>query len=1517
MMEEPSFQPIITLYDAVTDSPVFRSSVYRYDQQLEHLEHWLDSLSRHLKLYTEKLNKFNADTLTLCQKAVPEGLDETLIDPNFTGAIIKGFADALQTSLSFKTNLIHNLEESLVSPLQQFVKTHLRDFKNFRKQHEKAMEKYESQLGKYSGLSKSKEPSAVREEAFRLHEARKEYVKMSGQHVLRILNFRSLLEHCLVERFTAATVAHKDFYKDIQVWANLDAALSYWKQWLIDDKFTCSFQLHRQQMARRKLEDEFIRLTAPERDIGKYVTPLQTGKSDGSMMINSKWGYLFVRVSRHSWSRKWFFIHDGYFGVCQVNSSGKHKSTIALEAKIRLADCQVHAAADADRRFCFEVVQSKQQQQQQQQTSFVLQAETEEIKQDWLRVFDKNKQHQLAEGEKAAPSSPMSLTKSPALIRSKSTATTALSSPTATSSSDIILHSNTSSPKIKHSDSSSSFSNMSIISNNQQKYPLIGDSSLTLARHYSEEGASIVMVSTTPDTEASLANSLSLTPLLVWEASRGTGGASASSSSIDTTAKRHLPAGSWGIPWSLVPTMMNLTQDFSVLDPDQHDSTTEATPASLPRIVWPAKPASVHIPKVDIEGYPEKMNSQNRELRRLFGGVKAEEVVLDVFVCCLRKQPAVTAQYDNTLDMDTDKSTTTTSSPSADMYEKELEHRLTQTGLKPPSDFGYAYTGRGFITQTTFWFYSCVLMTCINSVAVRLKDIDQVTIVKDASLARLVNETALAMNSDLVISITLVPNSRSDIKEPLILGTLMDDVETTAEKLRLAVSNAKKEDHMQSKDVFHKMLDISRNSATHKSVVVDLPLSFNSALSHIADNTAERNTGAIVSVAPIVNAAAAAAAGSRPHAATVGPEARVSPASILRPMSRQRGESEPLKPAVLATTAVKSPPKKKKKAEPPQPDPDMPPSNIECPASAVECHCDDHLERKDASITLPISAKRCYELLFSNEQTAAPSDGGVWAGKTAAIEGHDLSVSKWGMVDGKMQRILKYWMPVSNPIVRMKEAEVVETQVLIQKEDYIRYTVQISTKTAALPYADAFIPSVRYCITWISKSECQLTCYLGVRWVKSVLVRAIVTRAALKGMADSVGVFIPILQAAADNIKESVDEARKQVMEHNKNLLESDAATASQVVASSSGMESVSEEDQGGPSTTTHNNAYMLEITPPADEAASAQQQMESSYVAPRSVLQPVVASTSVTATHAGRVFERVALSPSVSSATTVTSAALEKESDTPGLHVPSKQQQKSKRLEQQPQPNARSVATKSATSSSQSSKQTEPPATQSHWLSTALDYVPINLKTIAMFVLMGLTVYMSTIWVRSGHRVADKADEFLHLNITPKDSTALNHMKQQQQQQPIYLQKSTSRSVYLRDLDEGFLKNTIQPPYANSMSFKAFLQSKKSDVEAKEQHVADYAINSRHWYDVEHYRLAVDLDMSRDRIAMLRHDMLTIFQVLNRLDTQLVENEYTNWLLDTRLKCKYYPSLSEQDPRAEKAVDLCKDVKNQLDKLF
>lgn len=95
--------------------------------------------------------------------------------------------------------------------------------------------------------------------------------------------------------------------------------------------------------------------------------------------------------------------------------------------------------------------------------------------------------------------------------------------------------------------------------------------------------------------------------------------------------------------------------------------------------------------------------------------------------------------------------------------------------------------------------------------------------------------------------------------------------------------------------------------------------------------------------------------------------------------------------------------------------------------------------------------------------------------------------------------------------------------------------VQISTKTTQLPHADAFIPSIRYCITWVSKSECKLRCSLGVQFVKSILVKGMilglkqennftgsmnntfffagmVNKAAMKGMSESIASFIPILE---------------------------------------------------------------------------------------------------------------------------------------------------------------------------------------------------------------------------------------------------------------------------------------------------------------------------------------------------------------------------------------------------------------------
>lgn len=447
----------------------------------------------------------------------------------------------------------------------------------------------------------------------------------------------------------------------------------------MQEKYTCTYQLHKQQLARKKLEDEYIRLTAPDHSLDKYITTKNSDRSN-SAQIATKWGYLFVRVSRLSWTRKWYFIHSGYFGSCQADSSSKRRGSISIENRVCVLDCELVTLVDTDRRFCFEISVPKLQ------TSYVLQAETEESLKEWIRIFTKNKSD-----------CSFGTIRSPSLrIKTKSNPTTGLSSPTATTTTEILPTSITSSPKIMRDDSSS-FSNISNNSDTNVITPTFSDAALTLSRNFSEESTSIVMVSTTPDTEVSLDNTSSLTPLLVWEAAR---------ISLSSTTKK-MPSISWGIPWSLVPTMVNLTQDAS----QAHEKTT--TPPVLPRIIWPPSPAWVDIPKVKMPDYTDKLNSQNRELRRLFSGVKTEEVVLDVFVGCLRKNP--TSLAPNLKEIELSKSTLQT--PEAELYENELVDQLKQTGLTPPTQYGYGYSGRGFITQETFWFYSCVLMTCINTVS--------------------------------------------------------------------------------------------------------------------------------------------------------------------------------------------------------------------------------------------------------------------------------------------------------------------------------------------------------------------------------------------------------------------------------------------------------------------------------------------------------------------------------------------------------------------------------------------------------------------------------------------------------------------------------------------------------------------------------------------------------------------------------------------------------------------------------
>lgn len=385
--------------------------------------------------------------------------------------------------------------------------------------------------------------------------------------------------------------------------------------------------------------------------------------------------------------------------------------------------------------------------------------------------------------------------------------------------------------------------------------------------------------------------------------------------------------------------------------------------------------------------------------------------------------------------------------------------------------------------------------------------------------------------------------------EPLVITTLLNDVEAVMERLRFAVENAKTDDPLPIQtlyDVIQSMTASTQKSkTTHQMKKSASTTTATEQVSKEAEKTAEiyqpepamspvpeskkkrkgrKSSGASKPVPKSGALAAAMMAATVAGGSGLFDPSRMAYAEDMHKRQHQSSNKESSSDEGNNSPTPSGQPAAKKGSSSGSDD-DIP-SHIQIPKGPVSCNCDEHMDKIESEVQLPVSAKKLYDYMFGDDIT-------VWESKNTASNGTNLRVDPWVNVEGKQQRTMKYILPVNNPMVKLKEAEVVETQIVQKKEDYIRYVVQISTKTAQLPYADAFVPSIRYCITWVNKSQCKLTCSMGVKFIKSVLVKGMISKAALKGMGESLATFIPILQnetnkLAGNNKTATNDDSEKQ-----------------------------------------------------------------------------------------------------------------------------------------------------------------------------------------------------------------------------------------------------------------------------------------------------------------------------------------------------------------------------------------------------
>lgn len=89
-------------------------------------------------------------------------------------------------------------------------------------------------------------------------------------------------------------------------------------------------------------------------------------------------------------------------------------------------------------------------------------------------------------------------------------------------------------------------------------------------------------------------------------------------------------------------------------------------------------------------------------------------------------------------------------------------------------------------------------------------------------------------------------------------------------------------------------------------------------------------------------------------------------------------------------------------------------------------------------------------------------------------------------------------------------------------------------------------------------------------------------------------------------------------------------------------------------------------------------------------------------------------------------------------------------------------------------------------------------------------------------------------------------------------------------------------------------------------------------WFSSQCRRLATDIGSSRDRLAVLRHELLMLFNMLNRMDSELLEHEYVNWLLDGRSRCDYNTRLLHSETNNNSMItEQCQEIVYHLHTYF
>ncbi|KAL9600549.1 MAG: hypothetical protein Q9219_003095 [cf. Caloplaca sp. 3 TL-2023] len=394
----------VGLKEAALDSPTFRSGVFHFAEQVDLIEKWLEGWLKAVPRLTQEAEAFEGIMNgLLAQMTPPANISEAILDHDYTLLALRSYGEGTQASWSSTLLGLKKIETNMVEPVRGLIHNDLRSFKETRRVLEHTQKVFDSLHHRYSALSRTKEPSSLREDAFQLHEAHKAYLKASMDFSVMAPLLRTTMDKVLVKVFSDQWRAMRNpqvnFDGKSRRWNNDVERVRSWSRETESGEAAFRRDL---QNARRQIEDSTEARLRPSRDLEDYAIPpiSNTGAQAAAIVelqqrINQifvraeKQGWLYLRTlsgkpTRTNWVRRWFFVKNGIFGwLVQGSRSGG----VEESDRIGVLLCNVKPAQVDDRRFALEV--------KTKDLSIILQADSQTELFEWIRAFEIAKQKAL------------------------------------------------------------------------------------------------------------------------------------------------------------------------------------------------------------------------------------------------------------------------------------------------------------------------------------------------------------------------------------------------------------------------------------------------------------------------------------------------------------------------------------------------------------------------------------------------------------------------------------------------------------------------------------------------------------------------------------------------------------------------------------------------------------------------------------------------------------------------------------------------------------------------------------------------------------------------------------------------------------------------------------------------------------------------------------------------------------------------------------------------------------------